>query len=131
MALSKEQIRGLTERPLLAIMATIYSDGSPQAIPVWYEYDGKYFIVTTAKGRVKEKNILRDPRVTLCIADTSAPSLAPLTVRGKAEVIEEGAAEATRRLAVRYLGPEKGLERAEALNEDPRVIIRIKPEKFL
>ena len=54
----------------------------------------------------------------------------PLTVSGTAELIEEGAAEATERVAVRYEGEEAGRKSAASLNaRGPRLIMRITPRK--
>ena len=130
MPMTQEQIVEFTKRPLLAVLATIYPSGAPQAVPVWYEYDGEHFIVTTAEDRVKVKNVRRDPRVTLCIVDTSVQSQG-LVVRGRAEVVEEGTQEATARLARRHVGPERAERMTENFQRQKRVILRITPERIL
>ena len=126
----KEKLTEFCQRPLLAVLATVYRQGAPQALPVWYEFDGESFIVTSAKERVKVKNILRDNRVTLCIIDTSIQGRG-FIIRGTAEVTEDGAQEATRRLAVRYLGEERGRERGAAMANEQRVVIKITPERLV
>ena len=54
-------------------IATINPDGSPQVTPVWVDTDGEKILVNTALGRVKEKNISRDPRVAIAVAEAGNP----------------------------------------------------------
>jgi PPOX class probable F420-dependent enzyme len=63
-------------------LATIMKDGSPQVTPVWVDYDGKYVRFNSALGRVKDKNIRRDPRVALSIFDPENP-YRHLDIRGR------------------------------------------------
>lgn len=49
------------------VIATIREDGSPQATPVWIDYDGEDVLVNSARGRTKVKNIERDPRATVTV----------------------------------------------------------------
>ncbi|MDA4135116.1 MAG: PPOX class F420-dependent oxidoreductase, partial [Thaumarchaeota archaeon] len=56
-----------------AYVATLNRDGSPQLTPVWADTDGKNVLVNTAVGRVKEKNIARDPRVAVATYDVTNP----------------------------------------------------------
>ena len=133
MPLTAEERDRLTEfckKPLMAILATVYRRGAPQAVPVWYDFDGEHFIVTSVKSRVKVANVLRDNRVTLCVVDTSYHSRG-IIVRGTVEVVEAGAQDATRRLAVRYLGEEEGRKRADDMAKQKRVMITITPERLL
>jgi hypothetical protein len=56
-----------------AFLATINRDGSPQVTPTWVDTDGRYILINTALGRVKVKNVRRDPRVAVAIADQIDP----------------------------------------------------------
>ena len=56
-----------------AFLATINPDGSPQVTPVWVDTDGSKILVNSALGRVKVKNLLRDSRVALAVADANNP----------------------------------------------------------
>src|SRR5467141_394281 len=64
----------LLKKPAFANLATVNADGSPQVTPVWVDFDGTHVIVNTARGRVKAKNLAREPRVALSIADPENPS---------------------------------------------------------
>ena len=124
-----DQLAEITGPPILGVLTTVNADGSPQATPIWYYYDGEHFNVTCYSHRVKARNIRRDPRVTLVVVDTVNYG-DPLTISGAAELIYEGAAEATQRVAIRYEGEETGRESAARLNAGgQRVIIRITPER--
>jgi PPOX class probable F420-dependent enzyme len=127
-----EKVKELTRKPLLAVLATVYPSGGPQAFPVWYEYDGTHFLVITSAGAVKVRNIRRNPRVALCITDTSRMG-DTVTVFGRAEIVEDdrAAREVQWRLAVRYLGPREGRRWYDTAGEGEMVIIRITAEKFL
>ena len=63
----------LLTKPAFAHLATLNADGSPQVTPVWVDFDGTHVIVNTARGRVKAKNVARQPRVALEIADPENP----------------------------------------------------------
>ena len=130
MPATPEQLEEVTKVPVLAILATVNPDGSPQATPVWYEYDGQAFIVTSFTYRVKVRNIRQNPRVSLVVVDT-ANNGQPLIVNGTAELIEDGAQDATQRLAIRYEGEERGRASAGRLAGQPRLIIRITPRRII
>ena len=50
--LSEKQAKLLTDRNW-GVIATIREDGSPQATPVWIDYDGENVLVNSARGRTK------------------------------------------------------------------------------
>jgi PPOX class probable F420-dependent enzyme len=68
-----EKARKLFEDPNLLFVATINQDGSPQVTPVWTHLDNGYITFNTAVGRVKERNMRRDPRVGLSITARDNP----------------------------------------------------------
>ena len=85
-------------------LATLMPDGSPQVSPVWIDYDGKYLIVNSAKGRQKDRNISRDPRVAMDITDPDNP-YRKLLLRGEVvETTTEGADEGIDQLSMKYNG---------------------------
>ena len=136
MQITAKELAEFTKETLLAIVTTTNTDGSPQATPVWYDYDGEYFIFTSHSGRVKVRNLMRDPRVSLVVVDTSGHGT-PLVVSGTAEIVAEGAEEATERMAIRYEGRERGQATARRLAEYARgigrhrVTVRIGPERVI
>lgn len=114
-----------------AILATIKKDGSPQLTPVWYRWDGKQFWVSITKERAKYKNILRDPRVSLCVDD--AEHFTTVSASGKARLTEENLWADTQKIVERYRGPDQGAAYVKSMQEkkEPRVLLVLKPEKVI
>jgi PPOX class probable F420-dependent enzyme len=120
-----EKYLDLTKKKAFAQLATLMPDGSPHVAPVWFEYDGKNFLINTARGRVKEKNMSRDGRVGIDILDPENP-YRHLSIRGRvAEVTEKGADEHIDKLTKYYTGQEKYPYRGPG---EVRVIFKIEPE---
>jgi len=114
----------LFSKRAFAHLATLMPDGSPQLSPVWVDYDGQYVLVNTSRGRQKDSNVRRDPRVALAIQDPDNP-YRKLLLRGKVlEIIADGAEEHIDILAVKYTG-EKYAWRTEGM---VREILKIKVE---
>ncbi len=87
-----------------AYLATIMRDGSPQLTPLWFNTDGRHLLINSAKGRVKDRNMRRDPRIALLIADPKDPYRF-VQVRGRvAEVQEKGALDHINTLSMKYDG---------------------------
>ena len=99
-----EDVLTLLRRPSLCYLATSMPDGSPQVTQVWVDTDGEHVLINSVQGHVKVRNITRDPRVALAIADLDAPSRY-VQVRGRVlEVTTDGAVDHIEMLARRYLG---------------------------
>ena len=96
--------RDLAECPRVAALSTIGPDGYPQTSVVWCDVEGELVRVSTMRGFAKERNMRRDPRVTLLCYDPREP-LRSLEIRGRViEMTEEGAAEHLDGLASKYAG---------------------------
>jgi PPOX class probable F420-dependent enzyme len=63
----------LIDRPNFAHLATLMSDGSPNATPVWIGREGEHIVICTGENSLKGKNTRRDPRVALSIVDFTNP----------------------------------------------------------
>ena len=105
MAELNEKARRLLGQPNLAFLADVMEDGSPHVSPVWIEIQDGYVSFNTAVGRLKERNIRRDPRVAISVSDKDDP-YDKVDIRGRVVEIVEGE-EADRqidRLAKKYTG---------------------------
>lgn len=123
-----ESHAGLLQKPVFAHFVTLMKDGSPQSTPVWVEYDGKHVIINTAVGRLKEKNVRRDPRVALSLTDPENP-YRYLEIRGRVvEITEEGADDMINRLSKKYLGKDVYPFRQPG---EQRVTVKISPDKVV
>lgn len=110
-----------------AHLATIMSDGTPQVTPIWCDYDGNLVWINSAKGRVKDRNMRRNPQVALEIHDSENP-YRYLAIRGRVvEITEDGADDHIDRLAKKYLGMDKYPNRSPG---EVRVIYKIQPERI-
>ncbi len=117
----------LFQKKAFANLGTLMKDGSPQVTPVWVDYDGKHVRVNSALGRVKDKNIRRDPRVSLSIQDPDNP-YRYVEVRGKVvEITQKGADDHIDSLSQKYLGNPKYPYRQPG---EVRVLYKIEPEKI-
>ena len=115
----------LVDKKAFAQLATLMSDGSPQVTPVWWEYDGKHTLINSAKGRTKDRNMRRDPRVSLDIQDPDN-AYRHLSLRGKVvEITENGADQHIDKLAKKYTGMDRYQKRQPG---EVRVIYRIEPQ---
>src|SRR5437899_11795168 len=109
-----------------AFVSTLMEDGSPQVTPTWVDIENGNIIVNTAEGRVKHKNISRDPRIAICVIDQNNP-YHMVAVRGRViEQTNEGADRHVDKLAKKYLGVDKYPLRSP---NEKRIIIKIKPER--
>lgn len=121
-----EKYLDLFEKKAFGHLATLMRDGSPQVTPVWVDYDGKYVRFNSALGRVKDKNVRRDPRVTMSIQDPSNP-YRYLEIRGRvAEITEKGADDHINKLSQKYLGKPVYPNRQPG---EVRVLYKIEPQK--
>ena len=120
-----EKYLDLFEKRAFANLGTIMSDGSPQVTPVWVDYDGKYVRFNSAVGRVKDRNVRRDPRVSVSILDPENP-YRYLAIRGRVvEITQKGAVDHINSLSQKYLGrPYPYAQPGEV-----RVLYKIEPEK--
>ncbi len=103
--LSQDDLALIREKQL-AHLATVDSDGSPHVTPVWVDTDGKHVIINTAEGRVKHRNILKDPRVSVSIVDREN-DYRTLWIKGTAKFDSTGADEHIDAMAMKYLGQDK------------------------
>ena len=117
--------RDLFNKKAFASLTTLMPDGSPQTTPVWVDVDGDYVIFNSAKGRQKDRNVRRDPRVAMAIVDPDNP-YRYLEIRGKvAEITEQGADTHIDKMAKKYLGQDKYPYRQPG---EVRVLYKIRPE---
>ena len=119
--LSAEQAR-LFDEPNFATVATTNPDGSAQLSIVWIDWDGEHVVFNTAAGRVKPRNIERDPRVSVLVID-GKDGYRWVAVRGRAELTPEGADEHIDRMARKYSG-----EGWTARPGEERLLVRVRVE---
>jgi len=96
--------RALVDRPVIAALTTLRPGGTPHTTPVWIGRDGDVLVVNTARGRVKARNVERDPRVSVCMVDPEDPMNVLAAEGTVVEVTTEGADALIDALSLKYTG---------------------------
>jgi len=107
-----------------AVLATVNPDGSPQTSVVWVGRDGGDLVFSTVQGRVKHRNMLRDPRVSVTVIDSSDPENY-VELRGKVSMTLDQGRQVDTGLSWKYDGKDPGEDRPGAV----RVVVRMVVEK--
>jgi PPOX class probable F420-dependent enzyme len=123
--MDKKAVKLFQDKNLIFI-ATLMKDGSPQLSPVWANYEDEHILVNTAEGRIKHKNVLRDPRVAVSVVSKNNP-LDMTTIRGKVvEMIPDYEYKHADRLTLQYMGRDHYPFKRD---DEKRIIFKIKPER--
>ena len=114
-----------------ATLATVRADGRPHAAPVWFDLDGDTFVFTTGQITVKSRNMLRDPRVTLCIDDN--PPFHFVIIEGTAELTAEDPdlVHWTTRIGGRYMGTKRAEEYGQRNAVPTELLVQVTSQKTL
>jgi PPOX class probable F420-dependent enzyme len=120
-----EKSRALIARPVLASLATLNPDGSPQITPLWVGLDGDDVMFNTAQGRKKARNLERDARVAVTIIDPD-DQYNVVAFRGTViDVTTDGADADIDALAKKYLGVDTYPMRSA---DEVRIIVRVRTD---
>ncbi len=123
------QLGDFVREPWCATLATYRPDGTVLLSPVWHEWvDGGFNVVTVAND-VKTKHLRRDPRAGLVVAENSPPYRG-IEVSARAVLRDDAGARTLARIAVRYLGAERGEAYARAAAAEALVVVRIEPGRL-
>jgi PPOX class probable F420-dependent enzyme len=120
-----ELAREVIDGPHAAILATSNADGEPQSSIIFIKRDGNNVLFSTIKGRLKTRNMTRNPRVSLMILDRTDPTGRWVDIRGAVEITDDPDNTLHQEIYARFMGgatppPEPGAE---------RVAVRLVPEK--
>jgi PPOX class probable F420-dependent enzyme len=122
-----DQARTLIGRPVLASLTTLNADGSPQITPLWVDLDGDDLLFNTAEGRVKARNLHRDPRVAVSVIDPE-DSYNVVAVRGTVvDITTDGADAHIDALAQKYLGVDTYPMRRDG---EVRIKVRVRTDRI-
>jgi PPOX class probable F420-dependent enzyme len=111
-----------------AFLATLLPDGSPHVTPMWIDHEGDTILMNTAIGRVKQKNLGRDPRLSIAVADSNNP-YDRIIIHGRViSQTEQGAEAHIDKLAKKYTGAKKYQKTSP---NEKRIILKIEPLQIL
>jgi len=125
-----DEVRAFLQEPRFAVLATINKDGTPQLTTMWYLLEDDTIVMNTKVGRTKERNMRRDPRISVCFED----GYSYLTISGTVEMIDDQktAQNDIYRLAVRYDGEEAAKQQMEEqFSKETRVTLHLKCERII
>jgi PPOX class probable F420-dependent enzyme len=126
MATIPDAFKDLLQKRAFASLATVGADGAPQVTPVWVDFDGTHIRFNTARGRVKDRNLTRNPAVALAIIDPDNP-YRYIQIKGRiAEVTEAGADGHIDALAKKYTGQDRYAHRRPG---EVRVTYKVVPDR--
>ncbi|PWI45830.1 PPOX class F420-dependent oxidoreductase [Streptomyces sp. ICBB 8177] len=125
-----DDLKKLLDTPVFVTIATIQPDGSPQLSPVWVKRDGDDVLISTTVGRRKEKNLRRDPRVTVLVQPFDAP-YTYAEIRGEATLTTEGGQELINELSRKYTGKDYADFNPASGEDAERVVVRVTPRKVV
>jgi PPOX class probable F420-dependent enzyme len=106
------------------VLATVNPDGSPQTSAMWVGRDGDDLLFSTVEGRVKHRNMLRDPRVSVTVLDSADPENY-VELRGRVSMSPDIGRAVDTRLSWKYDGKDPDPDRPGAV----RVVVRMTVEK--
>ncbi|MCD9143029.1 PPOX class F420-dependent oxidoreductase [Streptomyces albireticuli] len=129
-ALSDDLKKLIDDSPVFATLATVQPDGSPQLSVTWVTRDGDDLLISTTVGRRKEKNLRRDPRVSVMINPHNAP-YTYAEVRGTATMTTEGGPELIDTLSRKYTGKDYADFNPAAKDDARRVVVRVSPRRVV
>ncbi len=131
--MSEQELRSFLARPLVAHLALVRANGTPQLVPMWFLFKDGVFYMSTRTSAAKLKHLRKNPRVAVVIDVMEAPlKNKSVSVSGTAEVVTAGVPEMTAAIYRKYVG-EQGLSTGSAQHNinEPRVILKIVPKKIV
>src|SRR5438477_9496597 len=130
--MTPEQRAAFLAEARIAKLVTLYPDGSPTAVPVWFEWDRRQARIFTGRDSEKVRRIRADPRVCLTVDVAVGETESWVTLEGTAAIEEHGAIELARRLAPRYYDAEKAARtlRDWEREADDLVVVAVTPRRI-
>jgi len=118
-----ESAREVLDGPHIAVLATSNADGRPQSTVIFVKRDGDGVVFSTIKGRLKTRNMARDPRVSLLVVDWAKGRY--IEIRGSVEITDDPEKRLLYEMYDRYMGGTPPPPEPEA----ERLIVRITPQR--
>ncbi len=135
--MSKEEIETfLMSGTRTGKISTVRQDGRPHLVPIWFILDSKdnNIIFMTGDESVKGKDILRDPRVSLCV-DDQTPPFSFVVIEGLAEINQEPdlgeLLKWSTKIAARYMGQDSAEAYGKRNAVKGEMLVKIRPTKII
>jgi PPOX class probable F420-dependent enzyme len=118
------EARRLLDGPNYGVLATVNADGSPQTSAMWVGRDGEDVLMSTIEGRLKHRNMVRDPRVSVTVIDSADPENY-VELRGSVSMTFDVGRRIDTELSWKYDGKDPGEDKPGAV----RVVVRVTIDK--
>jgi PPOX class probable F420-dependent enzyme len=115
--------KDLLDGPHTAVLATANTDGRPQSSIIFVKRDGDTVVFSTIKGRLKTRNMARDPRVSLLVLANGGRYV---EIRGTVDITNDPDKVLLHEMYQRYMAGKTPPPEPDA----ERLIVRIRPEKL-
>ncbi|WP_201448605.1 PPOX class F420-dependent oxidoreductase [Candidatus Nitrosocosmicus agrestis] len=111
----------------IAFVTTLMKYGSPQITPVWIDIADDSILINTAMGRVKQKNIEKDPRIAISVVDRNN-IYHMVSIRGEVteQITGQEAEDHIDKMAKKYLDKDTYPLRIEG---EERILLKVTPKK--
>jgi PPOX class probable F420-dependent enzyme len=131
-SMTKEEMQAFLARPLVARLATVRTNGSPQIVPMWFLYEDGVMYMSTRTYAAKVKHLQKNPRVAVVVDEMVAPlKNKVVTLEGTVEMQTTGVKEMTTKIYHKYVGIEGAATPvAQQSINTPRVILKITSKKI-
>jgi PPOX class probable F420-dependent enzyme len=129
--MTKEEMQAFLARPIIARLATVRPNNTPQIVPMWFLYEDGVMYMSTRTYAAKVKHLQKNPRVAVVVDEMIAPlKNRVVTLEGTVEVQTTGVKEVTTKIYHKYMGTEgSATPVAQQSINAPRVILKITPKK--
>ena len=125
--MTPEQLKDFLNSKALIDLVSISPDGYPHVMPIWYEWDGESFRMSTLASSKKIRNLEKNPKAAFSIATPDLPYKA-VVGRGDAELSEDTDGALIKRLCYRYAPTDKAeMYYTMLMARGPRTAIKIIP----
>jgi general stress protein 26 len=125
-----DTIREFLQKPLIARMSTLDSEGYPHTVPVWFALDGDDLVIISVRQTAKVGHILANPKGAVTIGGDPGNGAGYL-IKGHFSIESDPDATWTRKLTYRYESPEQAEKDITAWADLDMIVLRLKPKVVL
>ncbi|HJM89249.1 MAG TPA: PPOX class F420-dependent oxidoreductase [Dehalococcoidia bacterium] len=129
--MTESELNEFLDAPRVAVLATSDASGRSRQAPIWYLWEDGAAYLFTSRASLKWRNLLRDPRASLCVDDRDPP-YSSVVLDGSVEESDRPLYDLVLRLALAYYGEEHGRPFAEGYRDNPGVVIfKLTPDRVV
>ena len=131
MSKSREQIDDFLKQTRIGLLGTLNKDGSPNVMPLWYEWDGERIRMFSRIDTGKVRRLRNDPRASLTVADGVGAPEDWVSVEGTVAILEEGGRELASKLPALYYEPAQAKKTIDVWSQiDDWVLLELTPTRI-